>query len=1290
MQWKSLLTDRQIVARVLAGRTNDFEILVQRHLPMAQAVAYAQLGQRPDAEDVVQEGFVKAYTGLDGLQQPERFRSWLATIVRNLAMTVLRKEARDAKASPALAQTETPHPAAEIERRDLLSVLEGEINQLDEPYREVLLMHYFSGMKVREVADALDISKEVAAKRLQRGRHALSERVLGVLDTAATAEQPNRSARTKTIMGLVAATPEAWRSAAAGAGVATAVTSFGLKTAIVLVVLASTITGVYLLHRSNPVALSEPVVPSTEPGTQSAPSIPSDQGTLSAISVAPSSSQKEANARPTGIGVISGAVLQPDGAPVDGASIRVEIVDWSDSGGNPVHYRYENAADANGRFRIENLPLERAWITAGVPGRLAGVRVVGLTDDFPEWFVWLETEPAARIAGRVVDRSGQPVAEARVTPCAWNSDDLSGWNEQALETPETSDANGRFAFELLRPGTWAFEVTAPEYAPCISDQIPAGTTDAEIVLASGGSLSGMAVAADSDQPVADGTVRLYPADRFLNKVRAEIAADGTFRFDHLTPGKYALTYVGATDATPGTGYYLSERLAPVDVRGERDTPFQQLILEPGAAVSGVVTGADGLPCSDCTVAGSKDNHSTKVQTDKNGRYRIAGLAPGDCVVTVYPRYPASEQSVVLEAGKSRENLDFQYPQGVATITGVVTDNGGSPLPGVEVTALDQYWSWDLAKATTGNDGTFRIENVPPSDMLWLRAKKPGWVGQDIMTRLTERGIDGVTMTMAQPATILGKVVDDAGMPVENVTMWHRGVDISVYTATSSKTTKGGRFAFAGLVPGDYRLLAEPEGSAEVELGHVQVKPGEVRDDVTLVLPATSGLEIAGTVVDASHNPIAGAFLNIYSLTGSHDTLHTRTDRFGRFVFAGLQESAYRLLAWRYGYGTTELKQVEAGQQDLEVQLVVTGSIEGRVLSTGSADPVTKFYVNALDGDRTMIGTDDKRQATLVSNDSGAYSLTNVDAGTHTVAAWAEGFAPAYQQVEVLPGQTVQNVVLWLAPERPPGHHDAIRTTIRGRVVDNAGKPVENASLFLDDLPSVSERIGLTVARTDADGQFVIEDVPQDTRLIVATGEGYGPGGTEFTGSLSGLTIALPDGGTINGTVCEDGEPIAGEFVVASFNTRGYEVDESAHTDVTGAYTIDGIPEGPATVYVWRTVEGTQRKYFRDVVVNPGHPATADIDFRSGSSAIAGVLLVDGSPVRGRLQMQLTTKDGSTSYVDAFANNQGAFRLAQLPPSTIQVEATTQIDDVVYKANETLGLTDGELVTLELNLVPSTE
>ena len=79
--------DAALVARALRGAADAFDVLVRRYYRSAFAVALGVLGNRQDAEDVVQDAFVKAVDRLEDCREPSKFVQWLLMIVRNRALS---------------------------------------------------------------------------------------------------------------------------------------------------------------------------------------------------------------------------------------------------------------------------------------------------------------------------------------------------------------------------------------------------------------------------------------------------------------------------------------------------------------------------------------------------------------------------------------------------------------------------------------------------------------------------------------------------------------------------------------------------------------------------------------------------------------------------------------------------------------------------------------------------------------------------------------------------------------------------------------------------------------------------------------------------------------------------------------------------------------------------------------------------------------------------------------------------------------------------------------------------
>src|SRR5258708_27305208 len=83
-------TDGQLVAQVLAGQREAFDVLIRKYQRQAVAVSYRLLGNTHDALEVTQDAFLKAFSSLATLQKPEAFGGWLMRIVSNLSLNFRR------------------------------------------------------------------------------------------------------------------------------------------------------------------------------------------------------------------------------------------------------------------------------------------------------------------------------------------------------------------------------------------------------------------------------------------------------------------------------------------------------------------------------------------------------------------------------------------------------------------------------------------------------------------------------------------------------------------------------------------------------------------------------------------------------------------------------------------------------------------------------------------------------------------------------------------------------------------------------------------------------------------------------------------------------------------------------------------------------------------------------------------------------------------------------------------------------------------------------------------------
>ncbi len=163
--------DAGLVQRVLDGDRHAFETLLAMHAMRARAVARSVLGDDPAVDDVMQEAFVRAYDHLGQLGEAATFPAWLSAIVRNEAVSWLRRHARVRSVGIELA---IEQPVVEDKHENpQLEVLRVALAKIPPQYREILALKYEASLNYEQIAETLGLTPANVEKRLYRARQAL-------------------------------------------------------------------------------------------------------------------------------------------------------------------------------------------------------------------------------------------------------------------------------------------------------------------------------------------------------------------------------------------------------------------------------------------------------------------------------------------------------------------------------------------------------------------------------------------------------------------------------------------------------------------------------------------------------------------------------------------------------------------------------------------------------------------------------------------------------------------------------------------------------------------------------------------------------------------------------------------------------------------------------------------------------------------------------------------------------------------------------------------------------------
>jgi RNA polymerase sigma-70 factor (ECF subfamily) len=178
------LSDTQIVERVVAGESALFEVVMRRYNQRLFRAARSIVKDDAEAEDVIQDAYVRAFAALGGFEGRARLSTWLTKIVIHEAAARLRHQRRfeprspesmEGDEEPAQRQSGREDPEGHASSRELAGVLAHAIDELPDAFRTVFMLRAVEELSGSETADCLGIPEETVKTRLHRARAILQK-----------------------------------------------------------------------------------------------------------------------------------------------------------------------------------------------------------------------------------------------------------------------------------------------------------------------------------------------------------------------------------------------------------------------------------------------------------------------------------------------------------------------------------------------------------------------------------------------------------------------------------------------------------------------------------------------------------------------------------------------------------------------------------------------------------------------------------------------------------------------------------------------------------------------------------------------------------------------------------------------------------------------------------------------------------------------------------------------------------------------------------------------------------
>ena len=175
MQSNQLRPDSDLIAGCLEGSRRMQKQLYDQFSPKMYAVCLRYMGNADDAQDILQEGFVKIFKNLDRFRGEGSFEGWVRRIFVNTAIEQIRKKKLNLTISEKdeLIESKSTSAVETINEKDLLKIVRG----LSPGYRSVFNLYVVEGYSHKEIGELLGISEGTSKSQLARARMILQEKI---------------------------------------------------------------------------------------------------------------------------------------------------------------------------------------------------------------------------------------------------------------------------------------------------------------------------------------------------------------------------------------------------------------------------------------------------------------------------------------------------------------------------------------------------------------------------------------------------------------------------------------------------------------------------------------------------------------------------------------------------------------------------------------------------------------------------------------------------------------------------------------------------------------------------------------------------------------------------------------------------------------------------------------------------------------------------------------------------------------------------------------------------------
>lgn len=764
------------------------------------------------------------------------------------------------------------------------------------------------------------------------------------------------------------------------------------------------------------------------------------------------------------------------------------------------------------------------WSITGLPAGTFEMRVScegwqarTVTTPAPEVDLERARDVTNEIRVRVTDEFGHPIGGAKVfaTTMLWAHYAYGGAAmfgiDDSIDVNATTDEQGEATLRNLPPEKYDLAVVASGFQVAAQPSLVVALGTSRTItfrLEPGVSISGTVVGPDGN-PLGGGWAGGMNAATFTMVPPSLVQADGSFVLDGLKPGSYWV-FLGHDDhgelqatgikAPSGGHRFKLEGAGKIDLRVVRadGAPVTEYVVRPFRAEPFNYTYSMRL-----SVKNEEGRHEWAIGP---GTYNLAiKSVEGDHV---------ADATAAVKIGEVTK-VEVTLPSS-RSVSGVVVDPDGNHVAGAEVYVKRGGFPTEPDRelyARTDTGGHFEVLGLDEG-VVRLHAEHPEFAPTVVELEPSPAGQGKeCTIRLSAGAVVEGRLSRGTEPIAGEIVSLMPGFQF--FDARTTRTDDAGRYRFIGVAPGTYTISA---GQFQARGGIASQRDVKVGEDGTVTVDLDAGpSEGAGVlegVVRHAGVPVAGARVTVVDGRGYDHAVTTTTGSQGGFRAEGLVAGSAQVYAEADG-GLTKGVGASIPEDGVpgRVEVVFGGGVIRARIHMLDQKPVSGAWIQIERMAAEGGGTGNVR-ATVMSDVEGNFQAGGLEAGTYRVRISGGSHAGMLTDpFGVAEGQVVDLGTLRLEAGAP----------LQGRVTDDAGTPLEDVTIALED-ETGRDLYLFSLVSTGSDGRYQATGLAPGRYLVKFHAKGYATAEVEVTLQAQGGTAdaVLARGGAIEVTV-EDPE-----------------------------------------------------------------------------------------------------------------------------------------------------------------------